>query len=279
MKRLLAVMGLAVGLGLGLLYAWVISPVQYTDTAPLSLRADYKADYIRLVAGAFAVDGDVERARARLAMLEEADLAQTVTALAQRTAASDGDSEAVRSLAALAAALGVKPSSPTPTTPSAPTEIATLSPSPVPASSTPSPTLSPKPSATVVPSITPRLLPTRTPTPTPLGAFQYVGKQLVCDPLLGEPLIQVLTVGSNDEQIPGVEVVVEWDGGFDRFFTGLKPELGRGYGDFAMTAGVEYTVHLVESPSAVVGGLRVETCEGDLGLSFPGSWRLVFRQP
>ncbi|MBF8286024.1 MAG: hypothetical protein HW378_4939, partial [Anaerolineales bacterium] len=36
---LLAVVGLALGLGAGLLYAWGIRPAQYTDTDPASLRA------------------------------------------------------------------------------------------------------------------------------------------------------------------------------------------------------------------------------------------------
>ena len=113
-RALAAVFGLLAGVGMGLLYVWVISPTQYTDTAPASLRADYKAEYIQLVAQAFVEEGDVERARARLSALGEAGSVQAVTALAQRAAASGGEVEAVRSLAALAAALGARPASPTP---------------------------------------------------------------------------------------------------------------------------------------------------------------------
>jgi len=260
-----ALFGLAVGLGLGLLYAWMISPIQYTDTTPNSLRADYQADYIQLVARSFAIDNDLERARARLTAIGEAGSAQSVTALAQRTAASGGEVETVRSLAALAAALGARPASPTPNANAATTEL-------------PGPTATPEPAATtqstVIPS--PTAAPTRTPEPS--VGFEFVGKETVCDPRLAQPLIQVLTLGRDGSQTPGVEVVVEWDGGFDHFFTGLKPELGAGYGDFAMTPGLIYNVRLAADPSAVVTGLAVENCADNSGKTYPGAWQLVFRE-
>jgi hypothetical protein len=130
-----------------------------------------------------------------------------------------------------------------------------------------------------VPSITPQLLPTRTPTPPPLVAFRFLSQQAVCDARLDQPLIQVITEGADGKQIPGVEVVVTWDVGFDHFFTGLKPDLGRGYGDFTMTPGTLYSVHLAESPSVTIDGLTPGTCTGPTGSQFPGSWLLVFRQP
>jgi hypothetical protein len=130
-----------------------------------------------------------------------------------------------------------------------------------------------------VPTLTPQLLPTRTPTPLPLGAFEFVGRQLVCDPQLGEPLIQVVTEGADGEQVPGVEVVITWDAGFDHFFTGLKPEVGAGYGDFTMAGGIEYSVHLAESPSATVDGLVAQTCSEPGGDAYLGSWLLIYKQP
>ena len=50
------------------------------------------------------------------------------------------------------------------------------------------------------------------------------------------------TENANGDQIPGVEVDIIWDSGFDHFFTGLKPDLGAGYGDFTMTGGVVFTL-------------------------------------
>jgi hypothetical protein len=244
----------------------------------------------------------VERARARLALVAEGDPAVAAAAIAQRAAADGAAPEAVRALAALAADLGARPGVTPTATPSPVVATATERATGRPGAGTPSPppgeTLTPEPSATLptptppdtatftpaptdtaLPTITPRLLPTRTPTPTPLGTFLFASQQQVCDPALGEPLIQVVTQDRSGEQIGGAEVIVEWAEGFDHFFTGLKPELGAGYGDFSMAPGVEYTVHLAASPGARVGPLVAEICTGASGEEFPGAWRLVFRQP
>src|SRR3970040_228963 len=86
-------LGLVIGLGLGLLYTWVISPVKYVDTSPATLRADYRAEYLQLVARAWVVDGDADRARARIAALGVSDAARAVTAFSQQFAASGGNAE------------------------------------------------------------------------------------------------------------------------------------------------------------------------------------------
>ena len=64
---LAVVLAMLAGAALGLFYAWVISPVKYVDTAPASLRADFQADYLTLIAAAYSDTGDLVRARARLA--------------------------------------------------------------------------------------------------------------------------------------------------------------------------------------------------------------------
>jgi hypothetical protein len=286
----LAVLGLALGLGLALFYSRALSPVQLINTAPDALPPADQAAYLRLVARAYQVDGDLGRAQTRLSLLRLADAAEAVTALAQRSAAEGHDAETVRALGALAAALGRGPA--TPTRPAAtPSGAATAAgtgspPFPSPGASAPptaspgaAPSRTPLPTATVIPSITPRLLPTRTPTAQPPGAFDFVGRQFVCDPALGEPLLQVLAEDAAGQPVAGVEVVITWAGGFDHFYTGLKPDLGLGYGDFAMTPGVDYTLHLAESPAAVIEGLAAENCVDPAGDVYLGSWLLVFRQP
>ena len=274
MRRLFQILaGLAVGLSLALLYTWVISPVQYVDTAPNSLRADYRSAYAQLAARAYMVDGDLGRARTRLALLGLSDPAQAVTALIQAQAGRDPAS--AHALAALASALQGTPAA-TASAASAGTVVADSSATP-----SPSPTTSetPRPADTVVPSITPNLLPTRTPSPPPLSAFVFIGQQQVCDPRLGQALIQVVTENANGEQIPGVEADVIWDNGFDHFFTGLKPDLGAGYGDFTMTSGVIYSVHLAESPGLSIDNLSAEACTDPGRPVYPGSVLLIFKQP
>jgi hypothetical protein len=65
----LFVLSVILGLALGLLYGWVISPVQYVDTTPSTLRADFRTDYTLMVAEIFENDKNVDQAARRLASL------------------------------------------------------------------------------------------------------------------------------------------------------------------------------------------------------------------
>ena len=56
------------GIGLGLLYGWVIDPVDFVDLTPDTLRADYRADYILMVAEAYQSENDLDLAARRLAI-------------------------------------------------------------------------------------------------------------------------------------------------------------------------------------------------------------------
>jgi hypothetical protein len=95
---------------------------------------------------------------------------------------------------------------------------------------------------------------------------------------MGRPLLQVIVVDAADQPVPGSEVRVVWDTGQDHFFTGLKPDLGVGYGDFEMSPGVTYTVQLVDSDQPVTG-LTPGECTAADGTHYPGSWLLRFQQP
>jgi hypothetical protein len=60
---------LIIGFGIGLLYGWLIDPVEYVDTFPETLREDYKADYILMVAEAYQFERDIDLAVERLSFL------------------------------------------------------------------------------------------------------------------------------------------------------------------------------------------------------------------
>jgi hypothetical protein len=60
------------GIGIGLLFGWVILPAQYTDTTPDTLRVDFRTDYVLMVAESYSRDGDLPEAMRRLVFLEEA---------------------------------------------------------------------------------------------------------------------------------------------------------------------------------------------------------------
>lgn len=256
--RLLSlVFAFALGASAGLYYAWVVNPVRFIDTAPASLRADFQTDYLALVAAAYGAAGDLDRAQARLSLIPEPDPSARLAALAQqRLAAGFPESEA-QALAALAAALGERPP---------PASSAT--------SAAGTPTASPRPARTA----TLRPAATRTPTATQGAPFQLLDRERVCDRDLAPPLLMVEVEDAAGQPVPGIEVLVLWETGQDHFFTGLKPELGLGYGDFTMERGVNYAVNLADLLQSVTG-ISAQDCAAADGSTFPGSWRLVFAQP
>ena len=246
-------LGLGLGLAGGLFYSWIVNPVEYVETAPGSLREDFKTDYLALIAAAYAGRGDLARARARLALFEDLNPAGELAALAQRRQASGHPPSEAQALAKLAAALQGAPTL-------GPTEALSASATPAPPSPTPTPTR------------------TRAPSATPGAPFRLAERERVCDPLLAEPLIQVQVSDAAGGPVAGVEVRVIWDEGQDRFFTGLKPELGLGYADFSMTDGVTYSLQLAAAGEPIAG-LAAFECSDEEGESYLGSWLLRFEQP
>jgi hypothetical protein len=302
---------LIIGISLGLVFAWVIAPVEYVDTTPETLREDFKDQFRIAIAAAYAATGDLARARARLDYLGDQEIDSSIAVLAQRAVAEGRPTSDAHNLGLLALALSQNPGAlPTRTSQASPTGATSSTASPsarptvtstpediIPASSSIDPsqttipeerntqaaasaTLRPTTTPTVpaaAPSITP--LPTRTPTPTPGAPF--VLKQdvtLVCSPARNLPLIIVEAYDASGSPVPGVEIRVNWTGGEDRFFTGLKPELGIGYADFEMTPETIYTVAPAEGGQPV-SGLFARECENARRERYWGSWLLVFVQP
>jgi hypothetical protein len=286
--------GLVLGAALGLAYAWFYAPVRYVDASPASLSEADKDLYRALISAAFTANGDLPRAQARLNLLDDPEPARVLAVQAQRALTEGRPESEVYALGLLAVSLseGEVPPNAFPvlasSTPSLVIETATPSSEPPTATledESPSvvgalpATLRPSATATVrrlTPTPTP--LPTRTATPTPGSAFVLANKTDLCDTKLSEPLIIVNTLDSASQPVPGVEVIVSWPGGEDRLFTGLKPELGLGYGDFLMQPGISYTVHLAEG-GELVQGLLANECETRAGDRFWGSWSLTFSQP
>lgn len=69
-----------IGITLGLVYGWVIDPVEYTDVTPNILREDYRVDYVLMVAEAYQNERDPEVAARRLAILGSEAPAQIASA-------------------------------------------------------------------------------------------------------------------------------------------------------------------------------------------------------
>mgnify|MGYP003614968253 FL=1 len=72
--RLIAfILAIMLGATAGLMYGWLYYPAKISAAAMKSLRADYKADYVLMVAELFATDGDLEKATDRLEKIKPAD--------------------------------------------------------------------------------------------------------------------------------------------------------------------------------------------------------------
>lgn len=267
----LILLGLILGLGGGLYYAWVAAPIVYVDASPARFSDNHRAEYIFLVSQSYAMNGDWAQAQRRLAALDDPALIQTVTAQLERYVREQRPPDFIHNLATLARQLGVNtpavalfaptplPGGP-PTPTASPTAILpTSTPSP-----TPSPTWTPRPTATAVP--------TRALEPTAQPTYRLLNQQRICEEDTPNPRIEVLTLDALLDPLPGVEVRVEWDGGSDRFYTGFKPALGEGLGDFTMEPDVSYSVRLAEG-SPEISGLRLESCPDGLD----GGWRLTFQ--
>jgi len=104
---LLMILALTAGLGLGLFLGWVVWPVRYVDTTFANLAVEHQEQYIVLVGAAYARDHDLEKAKARLAQLEAANINVWVANLAD-TYITEGRAEAdIQALVELAHGLGV----------------------------------------------------------------------------------------------------------------------------------------------------------------------------
>lgn len=177
---IIAVVALVGGLTVGLFLAWVVWPVQVTNVDIIDLKSFSQDDYIVLTASTYAYDQDLDKARARLALLKSTKINDRVSNLA-RSLAADHRPEA-GFVAALAIALGSRDSSlasiaatPTPTaTPTVPTLTPTSTQTPT---TQPSPTHTdtPTPRATLTRTSTPRPRATATATPTPAPKPAAIG--------------------------------------------------------------------------------------------------------
>ncbi|MCC6260418.1 MAG: hypothetical protein IT311_06110 [Anaerolineales bacterium] len=284
-------LALLAGLGAGLAYSWLISPVTYTDANPALLRADFKDQYRTVIAAAYAATRDLPSARARLQLLGDADPIGELSAQAQRMLAAGEPFENVQPLAQLAADLqqgfaSIQTAKPPLTeiiqTPSAEVPVIET----LPLTETPLAEETPVESTLAfeqTPLIPQNPLITSTPRPTVTAKpvigqpFTLVGQDTVCDTSLKQGLLQVILMDNRRKQVSGMEITLTWNQGEDHFFTGFKPELGNGYADFIMQAETIYSVRIVEGGS-FVPNITAPTCTAPDGSSYLGGLLLTFQQ-
>jgi hypothetical protein len=262
--------GAAIGFALGLMLTWVIWPVQYDNTDPVDLRPEHKEDYIVLVGASYAVDGDLARAKARLAVLEEKDIGSVIAKLAERYLREGRSVEETRSLAKLADVLGVRTSA---------MLVYIATPTPLPTFTPEGPSVALGPPPPMVPTFTP---PAATGLPgattMPEAVFDLSEKRRFCESQGGGRIL-VYVKDEEGQGLRNVRIAISWPEGEDEFFTGLKPEEDPGYADFAMQQGMVY--NLTVAGAEGVEGLSTEFAAADCPDTeqpVPSSWRLVFQR-
>lgn len=280
---------LLLGLGLGLAYSWIFSPLHVVDASPVALRADFKDAYRSAIAASYGATNNLARAQARLALLGDSNSLDALNSQAQRLIAS-GEFAQADQVVALAIALEngtTVVAVPTVTstvdnTVAVVKEVtATLPPPPpdLPFQFTETPqSTDPQIIETqpVINTATPR--PTRTLIPTVGAPFTLIAQDTVCDATLPDGLLQVLVFNSNRRQIAGAKIIITWNSGEEQFFTGLKPEISHGYADYTMSPNIAYTVRLA-SGSDIASELTAPTCQTPSGETFIGGIKLTFQQP
>lgn len=284
---------LLLGLGLGLAYSWLISPLRVTDADPTMLRADFKDFYRSTVASSFAATGNLPRAQARLSLLKDPDIVEALNSQAQRMIAR-GEFTQADQLAALAMTivndnvLAIIPTATSENQSESATETAMTFPPPpeeLPFQFTGTPEFIEPPAEDETPIVgtqpipsTPTPRPTRTLVPTLGAPFALIAQDTVCDTDLPEGLMQVFVFTSGRRQVAGAKIIITWENGEDQFFTGFKPEIGNGYGDFIMSSNVTYSLRLAMG-SDIADGLIAPACQTLSGETFLGGLKLTFQQP
>lgn len=94
-----------IGITLGLVYGWVIDPVEYIDVPPNILREDYRIDYILMTAEAYQSDFDAEIAARRLAVIASESPASITASALDYATRNNFTQDELRALQALLTAM------------------------------------------------------------------------------------------------------------------------------------------------------------------------------
>ncbi len=283
LSLILFIAGVALGIGGGLVYAWALNPVTSANVQPWQLNKQGQEAWIIAASIAYAQDGDLLAAANRLndLRLNEGTF-QRVADLACELARSsyaqtDAGLIAIRSMVLLAEGQGHR---------SCAGDLIAANPSvvpPTPTAARRTPTLAPVPTKTATPELGPTYTPA-TLAPAPPTGTQPSGKFVIAryEPFCSareSGVIEVLVLEANGQTgVRGAAVQVDWNGGRDRFFTGLKPERDDGYADFTMKPDLQYTVSL-PGQSDTSSPLATQACtDKQTNSTALSSFRVYFRR-
>ena len=271
--NLYLISGLIVGLLFGLIYSWVIDPVEFIDAAPSALSNESKAEYRELIAMAYSANHDIGRANARLALLNEEDQVLLLGAQGQQLQADTTKIRQARAVLLLAEDLQQYILN-------GPASFVVRDETTAPEANTTDATVEGQATETVAlssadPQTAANTIENTSSEPKNEGIFQLDGQMDVCDPNLPQGLLQVVVVDSQETPIPGVRGTVYWEEGNDYFYTGLYPDLGDGYGDYVMRDNVTYKLQIGQG-STLIEKITPPVCTAENGKEYYGSLWMKF---
>lgn len=238
--------GLILGLLAGLIVAWILWPPRVVDVSPASLDEADKEQYRLMAAFAFAASGDLGRAGARIALLEDGDPVRALTTQAQTALASNATQREARALAALASAIQ---------------EFVSNQAAAAESINTPNPEDQ-----------------DQVATPFESGAeaavYELENQELVCNSAENPPYLQLFIFDPNANPKAGVQLELESEEGVVPLSTGLRPEMSPGYAEFILTPRVRYSLSI--DGVEMMGGIQAAACETDAGEPAWGTWLLLF---
>jgi hypothetical protein len=277
-----ALMGIAIGVGLGLFYTWEVDPVVGRNVQPWQLSDSAREDYVIAVALSYSYNHDLDQALTRLQDLRPSeDVGSMVADIAcerykRAEVKTNSDVIAMRAMENLYRAFNghgcADNQYPTPV------PVSFISPTPT---LTLTPTLTPPATKTPTPEfITDVPIEVDSPTPPVVGTYIVARQEAFCNPDWSG-MIEIRVFDRRGEGIPGIPVQVVWDGnGRETFFTGLKPGREPGYADFQMSAEHTYSVtipSLTEAPRPILPEACEATVDGET-VSALTSYRINFQE-
>ena len=275
--------GLILGLVISIATTMFLVPVIYANVPPETLNAVDKDQYRLMIARAYLSDHDTGRALARLGLLRDDNVIESLIQQAQRSELKS-NAQTLLVLYEDLQKIITKEGFPDPQEQNS-TTLPVVQPT-----SQSEATKPPETTETIDQSIrtaTPAAtIPKITSTPVTDTVekqnnkipFRLDEQKEVCNPSYSESLIQIEVFDSEMDALPNTKVMVTWEGGQDIFYTGFYPEISLGYADFSMVPGTNYSIK-VGDVGELIEDISSPQCTDDAGSPYWGSVYLRFNEP
>jgi hypothetical protein len=273
--------GLILGLVISLATTMVFIPIVYSNVPPETLNNIDKDQYRLTIARAYQANHDSGRALARLGLLRDENVVESLIQQAQRSELkSDAQTllflyEDLQKIISKESTTGSEQNPLLTATPQQTLEVLITAQTEIVASND-------QAIRTATPLAT---LPLATNTPISVAEqqnnnipFRLEERKEVCNPSYDEPLIQIEVFNRDLEPLPNTRVIVTWEGGQDLFYTGFYPEISSGYADFSMKPNTIYNVK-VGDVGELIQNISAPPCKDDAGNAYWGSIYLRFIEP